>query len=200
MIKFSDKMGRELTWQEAVPKIHGRIGSYFLDFKLLFLTWAGLVPSHTLRRLAFKIGGVKIGPRSYIHVGCRFYQPSGVTIGEGTIIGDNTFLDGRSSITIGDHVDIASEVLIYNSEHDIESEDFRATEEPVTIDDYVFIGPRSIILPGVTIGRGAVVAAAAVVTRDVAPYKIVAGVPAREIGERKRRDLHYRLGRARLFQ
>lgn len=200
MIKLRDKMGRELTWQEAVPKIHGRIGSYFLDFKLLLLTWAGLVPSHTFRRLAFKLGGVKIGPKSYIHLGCRFYQPSGVKIGRGTIIGDNAFLDGRAPIAIGDHVDIASQVLIYNSEHDIEAEDFVSVEAPVTIEDYVFIGPRAIILPGVRVGKGAIVAAGAVVTHNVAPFKIVGGVPAREIGERKRRDLHYRLGRARLFQ
>lgn len=200
MIKLRDKMGRELTWQEAVPKIHGRIGSYFLDFKLLLLTWAGLVPSHTFRRLAFKLGGVKIGSKSYIHLGCRFYQPSGVKIGRGTIIGDNAFLDGRAPIAIGDHVDIASQVLIYNSEHDIEAEDFVSVEAPVTIEDYVFVGPRAIILPGVRVGKGAIVAAGAVVTHNVAPFKIVGGVPAREIGERKRRDLHYRLGRARLFQ
>jgi len=70
----------------------------------------------------------------------------------------------------------------------------------VKIEDYVFIGPRVIIQPGVKIGYGAIVAAGAVVTKDVLPYSIVGGVPANIIGERKLKNLHYRLGRARLFQ
>ena len=101
---------------------------------------------------------------------------------------------------IGNHVDIASGVMIYNSEHEINSEDFHAIIAPVEIEDYVFIGPRAIILPGVKIGEGAVVAAGAVVTKDVPEYMVVGGVPAQVIGERKVKDLHYRLGRARLFQ
>jgi len=64
----------------------------------------------------------------------------------------------------------------------------------------VFIGPRAIIMPGVKIGRGAVVAGGAVVTKDVPDFAIVGGVPAKVIGERKNKDPHYNLGRARLFQ
>ena len=70
----------------------------------------------------------------------------------------------------------------------------------VRVGDYSFIGPRVIILPGVKIGTGAVVAAGAVVTKDVEDYAIVGGVPAVKIGERKNKNLHYKLGRARLFQ
>ncbi|MCR4305614.1 MAG: acyltransferase, partial [Candidatus Daviesbacteria bacterium] len=75
-----------------------------------------------------------------------------------------------------------------------------AISAPVEIGDYVFIGPRAIILPGVKIGKGAVVAAGAVVTKNVQENMIVGGVPAEVIGERKVKDLHYKLGRARLFQ
>jgi len=91
-------------------------------------------------------------------------------------------------------------VMIYNSEHDVHHEEMIAIEDSVFIDDYVFIGPRAIVLPGIKIGKGAVIAAAAVVTHDVVPGKIVGGVPAREIGERRIKEYHYRLGRARLFQ
>jgi len=103
-------------------------------------------------------------------------------------------------LTIGDHTDIASSVMVYNSEHDLEKEDFLAKTEPVEIGDYVFIGPRVIILPGVKIGKGAVVAAGAVVTRDVPDFTIVGGVPAKSIGERLNKNPNYSLGRARLFQ
>jgi len=72
--------------------------------------------------------------------------------------------------------------------------------ETVNIKDYVFIGPRAIILPGVTIGRGAVVAAGAVVTKNVDELSIVGGVPAKEIGQRNGESLTYKLGRAAWFR
>ncbi|KKQ34695.1 MAG: Acetyltransferase, partial [Microgenomates group bacterium GW2011_GWA2_37_6] len=108
--------------------------------------------------------------------------------------------DGRDRLTIGDHVDIATGVMIYNSKHDINDSEFSAKTSPVEIGDYVFIGPRAIILPGVTIGKGAVIAAGAVVTKDVAEFTIVGGVPAQVIGERKNKDPHYKLGRAAWFR
>ncbi len=174
--------------------------NWVLDLELLLVTWGGLVPSHFFRLLFYRAAGLRIGKGARIHIGAKFFYPANVRIGEDSVLGSNIFLDGRDKLTIGSHVDIASEVMIYNSEHDINSEDFRAISAPVEIGDYVFIGPRVIILPGVRIGRGAVVAAGAVVTKDVAENMIVGGVPAEVIGERKVRDLHYRLGRARLFQ
>jgi maltose O-acetyltransferase len=137
---------------------------------------------------------------AHIHMGAQFFNPAGVEIGKGTIVGQNAFLDGRSTLIIGKYVDIASDVMIYNSEHDINSEFFDAVASPVEIGDYVFIGPRVIILPGVKVGKGAVIAAGAVVTKDVPEYTIVGGVPAKIIGERQIKDLKYKLGRSRLFQ
>jgi len=197
---FKDKMGRELTFAEAWKKILNRLYNYWLDFELMLLRWVGYVPSHCFRRFCYRLAGIKIGKGSTIHMWANFFNPKGIEIGEDTIIGDHCFLDGRAPIKIGNHVDIASQVLIYNSKHDINDPEFKAVEAPVEIEDYVFIGPRAIIMPGKKIGRGAVVAAGAIVTHDVPPGKIVAGVPARIIGERKLKDFKYRLGRARLFQ
>lgn len=200
MAVFYDRMGKPLSLNKALEKVINRLLNWVLDFELLLLTWSGLVPSHLFRLFMCKMAGMKIGKGSRIHIGARFFEPENITIGEDTILGDNVFLDGREKLTIGNHVDIASYVMIYNSEHDINSEDFRAKSAAVEIGDYVFIGPRAIILPGVKIGRGAVVAAGAVVTKDVGEGVIVGGVPAEKIGERNIKDLHYRLGRARLFQ
>lgn len=193
-------MGKPLTTTEASAKAVGRVFNWVLDLELLVLTWAGLVPSHLFRLLIYKMAGIKIGKGSRIHIGARFFYPANIRIGQGSIIGDNVFLDGRDKLIIGNNTDIASDVMILNSEHDINSEDFHATNAPVEIGDYVFIGPRVIILPGIKIDKGAVVAAGAVVTKDVGEYMVVGGVPAEVIGERKIKDLHYRLGRARLFQ
>ncbi len=197
---FKDKTGKKLSAKEAQNKILNRIYNYVLDFELMVLRCIGHVPSHSFRKFFYILSGVKMGKGSVIHMWANFFDPGGITIGEDTIIGNNAFLDGRGTLSIGSHVDIASEVMIYNSEHDLEKEDFSAKNEPVEIKDYVFIGPRAIILPGVTIGKGAVVGAGAVVTKDVPDFAIVGGVPAKIIGERKNKKPNYFLGRARLFQ
>lgn len=199
-VNFYDRMGKKLTLSSVFSKGTTRLTNYLLDFELLVLTFVSSVPIWSLRKFAFSLAGIKIGASSHLHLNCRFYYPKGLSIGEGTIIGYGCFLDGRDQLKIGNHVDIASEVQIYNSEHDITSDDFQPINAPVAIDDYVFIGPRAIILPGVKIGKGAIVAAGAVVTKDVPEFTMVGGVPAKEIGQRKNKDLHYRLGRARLFQ
>jgi acetyltransferase-like isoleucine patch superfamily enzyme len=197
---FKDKMGKKLSVPAALGKIFGRFHSYLEDLDLFFLRLFGFFPIHTVRILVYKLDGVKIGKKVHIHMGAQFFNPSGVLIGDGTIIGQNAFLDGRDKLTIGKHVDIASDVLIYNSEHDINSEDFKPVSAPVEIGDYVFIGPRVIILPGVKIEKGAVVAAGAVVTKDIGEFEIAGGVPAKRIAERKNKNPNYVLGRSRLFQ
>ena len=200
MSPFKNRMGERLIWQEAVSKIFNRFYNYYLDFLILILTLAGFIPSHLIRLFIYRLAGIKIGKDSRIHYGCHFFQPKNIRLGEDTIVGDHAFLDGRAPLSIGNHVDIASQVLIYNSKHDIDSTDFKPIEQEVQIGDYVFIGPRAIIMPGVKIGKGAIIAANAVVTKDVPPFHVVGGIPARFIRERKNKNPSYRLGRARLFQ
>lgn len=200
MIRFQDREGKILTTNEAVRKGTNRFFNILLDAELMLLRIIGHIPLHFIRINAYKVTGIKIGKKSTIHMWSNFFYPPNISIGEDTIIGDHAFLDGRAPLSIGNHVDIASSVMIYNSEHDINDEYFRSREEKVTIEDYVFIGPRVIILPGVHIAKGAVIAAGAVVTKDVTAYSIVAGIPAKVIGERTNKNLHYTLGRFRLFQ
>lgn len=200
MTIFKNRMGKPLTGTQVFDKGVNRVKNWFCEFELMLLRWVGHVPSHHFRRFFYRLAGVKIGKGSTIHMWANFFNPAGVCLGEDTIVGDHAFLDGRAPLKIGSHVAVSSEVLIYNSEHAIHSEDMGIVEEPVEIEDYVFIGPRAIILPGVKIGKGAVVAAGAVVTKNVPPGKVYGGVPAREIMDRKIKKYNYRLGRARLFQ
>ena len=195
-----DKNGQPLTTRQVISKIYRRLGAYLLEFHLLILHFTTWIPSHLIRNTIWRLSGLKLGKHSTLHTGVRVFDPHHIRIGEGTIVGYRTFLDGRDQLIIGNHVDIASEVMIYNQEHDVHSQDFHAISESVIIEDYVFIGPRAIILPGVKIGKGAVVAAGAVVTKDVAPFTIVGGVPAKVIGQRGNTNPNYRLGRFKLFQ
>jgi len=198
---FTDKHGNKLTLFDAFKKALGRFYSWGADFQLFIIHLISLhIPFYAIRKAFFRIAGVKIGNGSTVHMGGKFFKPSGVSIGNDTMVGDRAFLDGRDTLTIGDHVDIASEVMIYNSQHDMNDGEFKAINRPVIIKDYVFVGPRAIILPGVTIGEGAIVAAGAVVTKDVDANTMVGGVPATVIGERKIKEHNYVLGRARLFQ
>jgi maltose O-acetyltransferase len=125
---------------------------------------------------------------------CRFLHGPGVHIGERSVINHGCLLDGRRfPIWIGSDTSIGPEAAILTLGHDPRSLDFADRGGPVTIGDHVWIGYRAILLPGVTIGDGSVVAAGAVVSRHVAPFTIVAGNPARTIGHRSD-DLQYQLG------
>ncbi len=191
-----------------MQRIVRRLQTIWLELQTGLLWWfVGFIPSHHVRRFFYKLTGMTIGSGSTIHMMARVYDPRHIRIGADTIIGERATLDGRrqlanskGELVIGNHVDIASEVMLWTSQHAINDPTFAATESASVIEDYVFIGPRAIILPGVTIGKGAIVAAGAVVTKDVAPFSVVAGIPAISIGTRTNTEPTYRLGRARWFQ
>jgi maltose O-acetyltransferase len=145
--------------------------------------------------------GFSIGAHSYIFMNAWFDTKGkgSFTLGEHSVINQNCRLDNRGAITIGNNVSISAEVCILTADHDLQSPDYFGSERGVSIDDYAFIGTRALILPGVNIGRGAAVGAGAVVTKDVPEYAIVAGCPAKQIGERRVQALKYSLDYCRLF-
>lgn len=168
------------------------------DLRLRLLTDLGYVPSHRVRRYFYRRAGMTFPSSSSIHWRAEFYAPESIVIGEHCTIGDSAFLDGRSGLTIGDSVNLGSHVTIYTRQHDVDSPDFAEVGGPVTIGTHAWVASHAIVLPGITIGEGAVVAAGSVVTKDVAPYTLVGGNPARPIRQRAR-GLVYRLGYAKRF-
>lgn len=145
----------------------------------------GRVPMHRFRLGAYRtLFGMAIGAGSSVHWRLVAFCPEGVRIGSHSIIGNDAFLDGREGIIIGHNVNIAAHVHVYTLEHDPQDPDFGVKGGPVEVGDRVFIGSRATILPNIRVANGAVVAAGAVVTRDVAENTIVGGVPAKEIGTR----------------
>ena len=148
-ISFTDKHGNKLMFREAFRRASVRINNWCLDFGLFVVNTSGYCPFWFWRRTIYRLAGLKIGRNSKIHIFCRFFNPQNIEIGADTLVGEFAFLDGRAPLKIGNHVDIASGVMIYNSEHNIHDELMRAIEDSVIIEDYVFIGPRVIILPGI---------------------------------------------------
>jgi maltose O-acetyltransferase len=150
-------------------------------------------PSYKVRTAFLRrVLKIKIGKKTAIHMGC-FFDGNHIQIGNNTVIARNCYLDGRAGeIIIGDNVSMAPDVYILSMTHDKDSPDFHGVIKSVKIEDYVWFGARVTVLPGVTIGKGAVLGAASVVTKDVQAFDIVAGSPAKKIGERSH-TLHYSL-------
>lgn len=154
----------------------------------------GNVPSHHIRNFIYKnIFRVRMQQNSIIYYGAEIRNHPKLIIGRGSIIGDNAILDARNGIEIGENVNFSSNVSIWTEQHDHRDPLFRCRSDKsfmVRIGNRAWIGPNVIILHSVTIGEGAVVAAGAVVTKDVPPFSLVGGIPAKKIGERNK-DLRY---------
>lgn len=161
--------------------------------------WISRIPVHRIRLWYYrKLMKYSIGKKSSILMGTTFDVSRNFCMGDHSVINQECRLDTRGGITIGTNASISASVVILTADHDVNSDDFAYRSMPVIIEDYVFVGTRAMILPGVKLGRGCVVAAGAVVTKDVPENTIVAGTPAREIGTRNSR-LEYQLDFRPLF-
>jgi acetyltransferase-like isoleucine patch superfamily enzyme len=159
------------------------------------------VPSFTLRRLWYaRVLGIALGPHAGIHLGCYvwYYTPRQIRrsltrIGAYSRVNRGCTLDVRGGLEIGENVSISPEVVVLTAGHRHDVPGFALEHGRVVIEDSVWIGTRALVLPGVRLGRGCVVAAGAVVTEDVEPLAVVAGVPARKVRERPEAALEYTL-------
>jgi acetyltransferase-like isoleucine patch superfamily enzyme len=173
-----------------------------LNALLLFLWHAGVSawPGYALRR-AYFVRALRNPCEQPValHRHVRLFCVGGVSIGCGTTINRAVTLDGRGGLTIGANVSISEGVKLLTATHDLRSSSFALQLRPVRVGNWVWIGVDAIVLPGVTLGEGAVVGAGSVVTRDVEPYTIVAGNPAVARGERPRGLAYSPLWEPRLF-
>jgi acetyltransferase-like isoleucine patch superfamily enzyme len=161
--------------------------------KLAILKIVSHTPSQFIRKFIFRfIFGMKLAKSVVIYGGSEFRFPSGISIGKYSTIGNDCLLDGRSGLVIGENVNIGSGTWIWTLQHNVQSPDFALLGDKVIIHNRVWLCARCTILPGVEIGEGAVVATGAVVVKNVAPYTIVGGVPAKPIGKRNK-NLVYNL-------
>lgn len=158
---------------------------YFILNKLIFN-----IPIWNIRRI-FCLPVMKIGRHSKIDMNVYFYEPRRLKIGNNVHINAKVTLDSRGGITIGNRVSISIESTLLTGSHNPNSPTFEYCPGKIVLNDYVWIGANSIVLKNVEIGTGAVVCAGSVVTKNIPAYKIVAGVPAKVIGDR-RKNLAYK--------
>lgn len=179
--------------------IRNEISQFNNELKHYALEIVMTIPFHLIRDIVINRFLGKRGKQVEICRNVEIRYPSRIFIGNNTTINKRTLLDGRGgTIRIGNSVDIAQDVRIWTLQHDYNSLDYKAVGNDVIIDDYVWLASNVTVLPGVHIGKGAVIATGAVVTKDVPSYTVFGGVPARKIGDRNR-NLSYKLGRQRWF-
>ncbi|WP_321332330.1 acyltransferase [uncultured Bacteroides sp.] len=174
-----------------------KIVSRYITGYLRYLNFqTGLIPSHHIRNFLYKkVWLINMSANVIIYWKAEIRASQNLKIGRNSIIGDNCLLDARNEIEIGENVNISSNVSIYTEQHDHRDPYFACNSDrtfKVKIGNRAWIGPNVIILRGVKIGEGAVVAAGAVVTKNVADFTLVGGNPAKKIGDRNR-DLKYDL-------
>jgi len=160
-------------------------------FYLLLKVLSGFPSMHVRNFVLRTFYGMDIARGAVLMGNFRLRRPSRIQIGKGTVVGERVELDGRASLFIGEHVNISSEVMIYTLQHDYKQPGFENSGAPVIVEDYVWLSTRSILLPGIRVGKGAIVAAGSVVTKDVPAFAVVAGIPAKQIGTRPEDVLDY---------
>tara|TARA_B100000378_G_scaffold206253_1_gene169518 strand:+ start:21903 stop:22442 length:540 start_codon:yes stop_codon:yes gene_type:complete len=157
-----------------------------------FLLWGfnlmhSLVLPMSLKRILYFFVGFKVGKRTSVQ-NVKFFSFGKLNIGKNSIINSGVYLDNRRGITIGNSVVVAHNSKIYTLGHDINDDAFITKGKPVILEDYVIVFANALIMPGVTIKKGAVVLPGAVVTKDVEEMSVVGGNPAVEF--KKRKSLH----------
>lgn len=149
------------------------------------------LPSNSLRIVFLQLFNRKVvGKNVYIAPKTDIREPWKIFMGSNIVINKNVLLDGRGGLEIGNNVDIAQDTIIWTAQHDYNDDYHKYITGKVVIGDYVWLASRTMILPGVIIGKGAVVAAGAVVSKDVKTMELVGGVPAKVLGIRKSKLLY----------
>ncbi len=169
--------------QTAAPsfatKVWQRLGVISYNF---FFTH---FPSHVVRQAWLRMFGAKIGKNSAIFRGTTVFGIREITIGDNVIVSFRCLLDARGGLTIHDNVVIASDVHFITGSHLPDDDHFDFVLLPIEVHQNAWIASRATVLPGVTIGRGAVVGASSLVRKDVGELEMAAGVPAKVRGIRR---------------
>jgi putative colanic acid biosynthesis acetyltransferase WcaF len=160
--------------------------------QILFNRYGTHLPSRRVRKLWLRALGASLAPGSVIFAGTTVLGADRLAVGARANIGWRCVLDARGGLNIGADTVVASDSQLISGRHDFDDDEFVAYFDPITIGDHCWLATRSLVIGGVTIGRGAVVAAGAVVTRDVDDLAVVAGVPAKLIRKRTG-SLDYRI-------
>ena len=155
----------------------------------IFAQWAFLrsqIPGSPQRRLILRMFGARVGRGVTIKPGVRVKFPWRLTIGDHSWIGEDVWIDNLAPVAIGSHCCISQGAYLCSGNHDWTAAAFDLRTEQIRICDRVWIGARSVVAPGVTIGEGSILALGSIATRTTSPWSINSGNPAKPIKSRPR--------------
>ena len=153
----------------------------------LFLRWTPK-KLNFVRIALMRLFGAKIRGSAFVFSSARIFAPFNLEIHRGACIGPYANIYNLAKLTLGERSVISQETMICGGTHDLASKRMPLLVGEIDVGSDVFVGARAMILPGIVIGEGAVVGAGAVVTKDVEPWTVVGGNPAKFIKRRVLRD------------
>lgn len=145
-------------------------------------------PFHRWRAFLLRCFGAKLGANVHIYPRASIWAPWNLVCDDQATIGDEAIVYNPEHIVLGSHAIVSQQAYLCGATHDYEDPGFPLIAFPISIGSYAWICARATVQPGVSVGEGAVLALGSVATRDLNPWTVYAGVPARKIKLRTRRE------------
>jgi putative colanic acid biosynthesis acetyltransferase WcaF len=143
-------------------------------------------PLHAWRAMLLRCFGAKLGANCHIYPGARIWAPWNLVCEDVVGIADEAIVYNPARIEIGSHAVISQQAYLCGATHNLHDPTFPFVAKPIRIGRLAWICARATVLPGITVGDGAVVALGGVATRDLEPWTVYGGIPATRLGNRQR--------------
>lgn len=179
-------MSQPDPYLQPMTGLHSRIARalWGVVYELLFRTSPR--PCHAWRAMLLRAFGAKLGRNCHIYPRARIWAPWNLVCEDAACIADDAEVYNQALVTLGSHAIVSQQAYLCTATHDINDPAFPLVASPIHIGRLGWICARANVMPGVTVGEGAVLALAAVATANLEPWTVHGGIPARRIGERKR--------------
>lgn len=180
-------VGRAPLVRQPPTSIANKLGRGLWGVAWLLLYRPSPRPFHAWRRMLLRLFGARIGAGAMPYPSAIIWAPWNLTMGVRSTLGDGADCYSVARVEIGDHASVSQRAYLCAASRDVDDSDHPLMTAPIVIERHGWVAAEAYVGPGVTIREGGVVAARGVAVRDVPPWTVVAGNPARPIRERKRR-------------